>query len=485
MDYTVTEHMQRLLDSDEDYEGLSNYYKTKYKENPREFGRYGYKRFYIKGAIECEAYKYAHIMITSYLKSSDKDTLKIIYEDLGDLDYAFATQKAKHKDFWLNRSVKNFEQAIKLGNSHVELYYKIARAYDKLNLNDKAIRYCKTAIEKDSSYYSAYYLKAELYENVEQYDDALQTFKDLKNRFEKENIYYSVGKIYEHKGDINKAINAYQNGYEEDEDKDDYYIYRSEIAACYEKMEDYKNALKVYNSIIKDKSGNVYRNTYFCNKTAALCVRIGDVKKGIKYYQKTLKTRVNKESPNYNRCVAYKELSNIYYGKKDYKKALRYANKALELYRKYMKLWEMQESDTDFAFVADCYIFIANAAVPLKLYTKAINGYNKVLEYIQYMDKEQYGPWMEKAVPNINMAIGEIYIRLSKMEKAQEYLNKYPQEQTYPEYNLCMAEIAYRNNDKAKTKYYYKKFKELKSDAKFDKEDLLAFTFLKDFVVVK
>lgn len=500
MDYTFRTELQRLSDEG-NFDALYDYYTKKYDENPNEYTKYDYKRYLILGALECEKYlqfeqskckyyRFAHSTICGGINHKDscrvKYCLPLVYEDLGKVDFEFGINKAKNKNLWFNRAINHYKKAFELGNKNVEIYYHVANAYQELDLKEAAVTWYDKAIEKDDSYYNAYTCKAHILYDLGEYDRAIQTWYDLKNRFNEEDeadFYWVIGNNYKAKGEYEEAINTYKKGIEcalaskDIRDRSFASFLTDLIADIYEEKKDYNKVIKVYLNSLKYGSD---LKTMFYERLADFYSRIQDKDNAVKYWHILIKCR--SRDYDYNKCIACKNLAWHYFNNKDLKHALYYSTKGIKLYwewfNDYTTYKNMKEAQKDSADIindlVDLLICRSNTLFDLKKNKEAINEYKNLLKYITYMEGS-YNDWLETTISNTNLHIGLCYFILNKLNQAQKYLCK----TNHPYYYLCKAEIAYRNKKEKSVKRYYKKFLELVNEKpQFDEDDYKTFTFL-------
>ena len=168
---------------------------------------------------------------------------------------------------------KEFNNITKLGETYYNLYYKGLTLYrerkyeEAVNEFDEAIK-----INNANNYNNeAYYYKGLSLFELKKYDEALESFKSTNN-FNKYDMYYFSGEIYETKNNYKEAIKYYEEAlknYKEKNNSRDYYI----IGMTLYKLSEFDKAINNFNkalSFIFEDNKNLEDILNYCNNILKL-----------------------------------------------------------------------------------------------------------------------------------------------------------------------------------------------------------------------
>ena len=223
-----------------------------------------YKSYYFKGCLlkNIENYDEAIECFDKAIEINDKDTdsyynKAIILFELGRYEEA----------------EKEFNNITKLGETSYNTHYKGLTLYrerkyaEAINEFDEAIK-----INNANNYNNeAYYYKGLSLFELKKYDEALESFKSTNN-FNKYDMYYFSGEIYETKNNYKEAIKYYEEAlknYKEKNNSRDYYI----IGMTLYKLSLFDKAIDNFNkalSFIFEDNKNLEDILNYCNNILKL-----------------------------------------------------------------------------------------------------------------------------------------------------------------------------------------------------------------------
>lgn len=194
------------------------------------------------------------------------------------------------------------------------------------------------------------------------------------------NVYNNLGNIYEDKGDYETAIAYYTNA----------------IAIF---LDEYKNNYPMLSYVY----GNI--GVSFFN--------LGEIDKAIESYQKALEI-TNKVNHPIEGASIYNNLGGAYNIKGDYRKALNYCNKALNLYSSYSS----REDDFQLG-ISSCYSNIAEIYMNQKAFIKAISYYEKALiSYVRTTGRNH------PHVAGVLTQLGNAWLGINNIDSAHSYYDQ-------------------------------------------------------------
>ena len=224
-----------------------------------------YKSYYFKGCLlkNIENYDEAIECFDKAIEINDKDTdsyynKAIILFELGRYEEA----------------EKEFNNITKLGETSYNTHYKGLTLYrerkyeEAVNEFDEAIK-----INNANNYNNeAYYYKGLSLFELKKYDEALESFKSTNN-FNKYDMYYFSGEIYETKNNYKEAIKYYEEAlknYKEENNSRDYYI----IGMTLYKLSEFDKAIDNFNKALSFIFEDSYKNKEdilnYCNNILKL-----------------------------------------------------------------------------------------------------------------------------------------------------------------------------------------------------------------------
>jgi len=266
---------------------------------------------------------------------------------------------------------------------------------------DQAIEKLKALIKKDPQFHRAYKKIAEVYKYKKDIDTAITYFDNLKKINDRNAyVYYGLGLCYENKEQYEKAIENYKQSIEIKPKFADAYGYRGGVVDAYLKNQANKDRIKEVEFYLKELIQKDISNdaAYY----------------GLGYlYQKTYKNKaglsmLNKAIElNPDIWQAYHSKDIIYWNTNKFKEEINVLNTELELARK-MKDLELEG------------IVLGNIGPVYRL----MNDYQKALEYYDRSIKihRQTGDKMTEGVVLGN--IGSIYFNIDNYEKALAFYNQ-------------------------------------------------------------
>jgi tetratricopeptide (TPR) repeat protein len=111
-----------------------------------------------------------------------------------------------------DKAILDFEKTIELDSTYAMAYINRAFVNSQRGLYDKVISDCSKAIKIDINQYMAYQNRANAYFKKELYDLAISDLRTvIKIEHDYADAYFSLAWIFEHLGNIKKAIPAYKD----------------------------------------------------------------------------------------------------------------------------------------------------------------------------------------------------------------------------------------------------------------------------------
>jgi tetratricopeptide (TPR) repeat protein len=115
----------------------------------------------------------------------------------------------------LSQSAKAYERAIKAGSKDEKVRHNLAATYEKMGKGKSGTPAPSAVSGKATPQQSAVNATAEGYVKKKQYDAAINLYRSqLKKDPQNGGIYREIGKIYEKKGSLEEALNAYLRAYQ-------------------------------------------------------------------------------------------------------------------------------------------------------------------------------------------------------------------------------------------------------------------------------
>jgi tetratricopeptide (TPR) repeat protein len=114
---------------------------------------------------------------------------------------------------YLAKALKKINEMLEIYPNRPELYYELAQlSYNNWN-NGDAEKYYQKSLEVDSAYFPSYTQYALILIKEARYEEAytlLEKAQTLRNK-EDADIHFYFGLLFQHKGDIERAIEHYTN----------------------------------------------------------------------------------------------------------------------------------------------------------------------------------------------------------------------------------------------------------------------------------
>ena len=221
-----------------------------------------YKSYYFKGCLlkNIENYDEAIECFDKAIEINDKDTdsyynKAIILFELGRYEEA----------------EKEFNNITKLGETSYNPYYKGLTLYRERKYEEAVNEFDEAIKINNVNNNEAYYYKGISLFELKKYDEALESFKSTNN-FNKYDMYYFSGEIYETKNNYKEAIKYYEEAlknYKEKNNSRDYYI----IGMTLYKLSEFDKAIDNFNkalSFIFEDNKNLEDILNYCNNILKL-----------------------------------------------------------------------------------------------------------------------------------------------------------------------------------------------------------------------
>ena len=221
-----------------------------------------YKSYYFKGCLlkNIENYDEAIECFDKAIEINDKDTdsyynKAIILFELGRYEEA----------------EKEFNNITKLGETSYNPYYKGLTLYRERKYEEAVNEFDEAIKINNVNNNEAYYYKGISLFELKKYDEALESFKSTNN-FNKYDMYYFSGEIYETKNNYKEAIKYYEEAlknYKEKNNSRDYYI----IGMTLYKLSEFDKAINNFNkalSFIFEDNKNLEDILNYCNNILKL-----------------------------------------------------------------------------------------------------------------------------------------------------------------------------------------------------------------------
>lgn len=216
----------------------------------------------------------------------------------------------------LNLSVMSLDKAIDIDPQNTKAYLRMAENSIIFRDYKKALDYIDKVIQIDNLESKAYFLRGVVFlEN----NDTIRGIRNLQKAIDVNQDYleahYQLGMLYALKKNklavdyFNNVLNIEPNNIEVK-----YYL-----AMFYQETENYKDALKIYESIIQEEPEFYYAlyNIGYIN-----LVFVKDFKTAIEYFTRTIEINPDYGEAYYNRGFAYELLQDVENSRSDYKKTL-------------------------------------------------------------------------------------------------------------------------------------------------------------------
>ncbi len=181
------------------------------------------------------------------------------------------------------------------------------------------------------------------------------------------------------------------------------------LGEAYANKDDYQNALKEFRLAIKGLDEDQKQSLAYIavmNQIGLVYYNMGNNDKAIEAYQEILK---HTDSTQYNiLSTMYNNIGGVFYNEKDFEKAARYFEKAME----YRRLMNVPPESFAFAYnnLGTCY--------------KHMGRYAEALDYLQKAIQLQQGPKRKHGLTNAYQNIASVYMEMNRERLSLEYLGK-------------------------------------------------------------
>ena len=311
-------------------EGIENYYKHEYKSAIDNFSS-----FLNSNIKENELYIDAlYYQTLSYIKNKDITMALKRVEDLKNKGYEFGIIHWEIGKLYLNKdrlfdsamfqeAKDELEKASMLGIDSPKLHSDLAKAYQGLNLHQKAIKEYEMAVEKGTNYEDHLNL-ANLYKKNKNDQKALKHYQKYLN-FNKENVsvYSSIGDIYINNQEYDQAIKILNKGIKMNKN---HFSIQFQLGRVYFKEKKYNKAQKKFERVIELDNDN-YSAFYYLGKIDSINQNHDKAKY---YFEQAIRF-----NPKY--ADAYIELGDIYLNEENIYKAISQYSSAVESNPEYPK----------------------------------------------------------------------------------------------------------------------------------------------------
>ncbi len=228
------------------------------------------------------------------------------------------------------QALQAFEEAVKLDGNNAQAYRGMAKTYQKLKDNDKAIGNFRLAVSVKSDYVEAHYELGNMYFNLKKYKDAQAVFNQVLNldpNFQDGNTrrllkaaYAKQGMAFLYRKNYRKAIEEYENATQLDPtDATNYY----NLGLAARQARKYKQAKNAFTTAVElnPKYARAHR-------------QLGDLSRITKKNSRAIRSynRAIDSDPNCkdkNNINAYRSLALVYNRTKQYSKAVVTLRKAV------------------------------------------------------------------------------------------------------------------------------------------------------------
>ncbi|NNK82509.1 MAG: tetratricopeptide repeat protein [Flavobacteriaceae bacterium] len=284
------------------------------------------------------------------------------------------------------KAIELFEQALIYAQDPSDIYSLIGMEYLFLDLYEEAKLNFMLCLENDYQDYSALYNVMYCFEYLEQYNEAINYLTSYldKNPY-CEVAWHQLGKQYVTIKAYEKALTAFDFAIYSDDTFIGAYLEKGQVLEqlnrCSEAIENYKITLAIDDptSFALLRIGSCYE-------------KLNDDELAVQHYYKTVK-----EDPLLDK--GWIAITNYYFKKKKYVKALHYINKAINIDSQNVVYWKL-------------YSQINHR---LNLLAEAERGYKKTLELGNY----EIETWIART--DILIKIGEFNEALSTLNQASEF----------------------------------------------------------------
>jgi tetratricopeptide (TPR) repeat protein len=232
----------------------------------------------------------------------------------------YSFQSVERNSIWKD-SISLWENAVQQDSTNVLGQYALGNVYLEAGRDDDAIQHYRKALVRAPGFSSAeaglanaYLAKGDLDRAIFHYNQALS-----EGSAEDMAIYGNLGMALEHKGLFDEAIERYERALEIDST---FVVARLGLAASYSQKQDYDQAIKEYQQLIRENKDTVRARVYFN-------LGVAQYQKGL--YQDALGSYEKALDMEPDFAAAYYGMGNAHYALKEYDKAISEFQSAAEL----------------------------------------------------------------------------------------------------------------------------------------------------------
>jgi CHAT domain-containing protein/Flp pilus assembly protein TadD len=368
----------------------------------------GYETSFLKALLLKKEQKYNEMFDTLYNAFTGKEEYLPFFEEMVFSAYA------------VNRSAL-IEERIEKGNEILYKEFISGLMHMSNGENDKAVNSFELSLKKDKINKDIYYQFSYAYRNNGDYEKAGETLRKASDLFADDiwfitRLLLAEGSLYFLSGDYEKAAKIYKKSLE-----------------LSLKYSDKQNEAKAYINlgIIEDISGNIINSREYFNKAISITSSIGDFENlaiayselGVSYtFTNNLVEAKNKylesldlfeKQNNRSRLsLLLNNLGKIYMGLFDYKSALRYYEKGLELAGD-----NKRSQSLNLMGIADVNANLSN-------YTKAIQYYRKAQEISSGIKEISISAEINSGLGSLNFNLDRFNNAIHYYLSAKEYADK-------------------------------------------------------------
>ena len=217
-----------------------------------------------------------------------------------------------------NEAIDLFRRAIQINPRQAKTYYNLGLTYENIGSSEEAIELYEKAIEIDLHFSEAYYNLGNLYNKIAMPMEAVTLYKKAIELLPTDpHLYFNLGNTYNTVGQVENATNSYKKAIEIDPHFSEAYY---NLGNLYNKIAMPRKAIILYKRAIELLPTDPHLYFNLGNTYSS----IGKLEDAVKFYKRTIAL-----NPSY--AEAYYNLALSYYYTRQYKLAVHYADKALEL----------------------------------------------------------------------------------------------------------------------------------------------------------
>ena len=322
-------------------------------------------------------------------------------------------------------------QALDLAEELADLYSLIGMEYLFLDQFEDAKIYFMKCLEEDNQDYSALYNVIYCFDFLDQTTGAIEYLNIyLDTNPYCEVAWHQLGKQYFALKEYEKALSAFEFAIISDDRFIGAYFEKGKVL---EKLDRYSEAIEHYTitMTLEEPTSFALHRIGHCHE------KLGSDDLAVQYYYKTVH-----EDPLLDK--GWISITNFYYKKQNYQKALYYINKAINIDSENVVYWKLY----------------AQINERLKFYEEASHGYKKTLEYGNY----ELDTWLART--DVLLKIGEYDSSIHNLLKAAEF---YPEN---AEIEFRLSGLYYTSNKSNEGQYHLKNALNLDKEYKIILEEL-------------